>query len=134
MRLSPVPVLALLLAATASAGDPATPRVPLKPADCLDPSTLRNWHYVDSTELLVDGGRRKYRITLAESCTDLGSAATIGFRGDSLSGRVCGHFGDRVVTPRMACRIERIELVPADAYREATSGAKGRVSAEAGRG
>jgi len=137
MRLPIAFVIALLvLAGTTAAvgGNPHKPRISLKPADCLDPSSLRNWHYVDGSELLVDAGRRKYRITLAESCTDLGGAATIGFRGDSVSGRVCGHFGERVLTPRMACRIDRVELMSADAYREATSGAKGSISSGAGSG
>jgi hypothetical protein len=107
------------------------PRVTLTGADCLDPSRMRTWHTVNSRELLVDAGRRKYRITLAESCTELGGAPTIGFRGDRVSGRVCGHFGERVITRRRSCRIERIELIDAEAFREATARPRGRATAGA---
>lgn len=125
-------VLLALLAGAASAAtpdEPPRPRAALKGADCLDGSRVRSWHYVDGNELLVDAGRRKYRITLAESCTELGSAPGIGFRGDSVSGRVCGNFGERVLTGRMACRIDRVELMDAKAYGEATGTVKGGVSA-----
>lgn len=133
MRL-PTIALTLLLSLPALAGAAETPRqppprVPLTGADCLDPSRVRSWHTVDSRALLVDAGRRQYRVTLAESCTELGGAATIGFRGDRVNGRVCGNFGDRVVTRRRSCRIHRIELMDAAAFREAVSGPRGRASA-----
>lgn len=132
MRLPAVLPFLLALAGPTAAGtpdEPPRPRAALKGADCLDASRIRSWHYVDGNELLVDAGRRKYRITLAESCTDLGSAASITFRGDSVSGRVCGNFGERVVTGRMACRIDRVEMIDGEVYREATGTPKGSVSA-----
>ena len=108
-----------------------SPRVALRAADCLSPASVRSWHYVDSRELLVDAGRRKYRVTLSESCTELGGAASIGFRGDSVSGRVCGHFGDQVLTRGAACRIERVALIDGPTWREATGTPKASVSAGA---
>lgn len=135
MRLPTVALPALMMMATFADGGAATgdaapaARAPLKAADCLSPSAVRSWHYVDSRELLVDAGRRKYRITLAESCNELGGAASIVFKGDSVSGRVCGHFGDRVQTRGAACRIERLELIDDPAWREATGATKARISA-----
>jgi hypothetical protein len=126
--------LLLALAGVASAADTPQrppPRVPLTGADCLDPARVRSWHHVDSRQLLVDAGRRKYRITLGESCTELGGAPTISVRGDRISGRVCGNFGDRVITRRRSCRIDRIELIDAAAFREGTARPRGRASAGA---
>lgn len=105
-------------------------RTPLRGADCLDPTAARTWDYVSGTELLVDAGRRKYRIVLAEYCTDLGYGADIRFKGDSIGGRVCGNVGEQVqVNRRMNCRIERIEIIDAETYRAATGGQQGTVSA-----
>lgn len=135
MRLSNLALPALMMVATVAGAVEATgdaapsAKAPLKAADCLSPSAVRSWHYVDSRELLVDAGRRKYRITLAESCTELGGAASLVFKGDSVSGRVCGHFGDRVLTRGAACRIERVELIDDPAWRDATGATKGRISA-----
>lgn len=129
-----LPALLLLACQAAVAAAPAAAegtQAPLAAADCLSPSSVRSWHYVDSRELLVDAGRRKYRITLAESCTDLGSAPSIVFRGDSVSGRVCGHFGERVVTRHGSCRIQRLELMDEASYRQATGTSRGSASAGA---
>jgi len=137
MRLIPFAVACLaLMAASAVAGDdpapdarPQAPRSALAGADCLNPSAARSWHYVGGNELLVDAGRRKYRITLWEICTELGQSDTLGFRGDAVSGRVCGNAGERVVLKRASCRIDRVELIDADTYREAANGRRGSVSA-----
>jgi hypothetical protein len=137
MRLSAAAssLLLALLAGTAYAtvagapDAPPRPRAALQGADCLDAARMRSWHFVDSTQLLVDAGRRKYRISLAESCTALGSAASISFSGDRVSGRVCGNFGERVLAGRMACRIDRVELLDDEAFREAASTARRRISA-----
>lgn len=126
-----LPLLLALAGVAAAADTPQRPppRVPLTGADCLDPARVRSWHHVDSRQLLVDAGRRKYRITLAESCNELGGAPTINFRGDRVTGRVCGNFGDRVKTRRRSCRIDRIEVIDAAAFREATARPRGQVSA-----
>lgn len=125
-----------LFAAAVQAGDtpepesraPA-PRSALTGADCLNPSAARSWHYLGGNELLVDAGRRKYRITLWEICTELGHGDSLGFRGDAVSGRVCGNAGERVQLKRSSCRIDRVELIDAETYREAASGRRGSVSA-----
>jgi hypothetical protein len=133
MRISPIlfSLLALAPLASATAADehaPA-PRNALRGGDCLDPSSARTWDYVSGDELLVDAGRRKYRVRLAEHCTELGHGSVITFKGDPISHRVCGNVGEAVRVGRMSCRIERLELIDADAYREATTGKKGSVSA-----
>lgn len=111
----------------------ATPaRKPLHGADCLDPTSARTWDYVSGTELLVDAGRRKYRIVLAEYCTDLGYGADVRFKGDNIGGRVCGNVGEKVQLKSMSCRIERVELIDAETYNAATDGGKkNEVSASA---
>jgi hypothetical protein len=105
------------------------PRSALKGADCLDPSMARGWEQVSGDEFLVDAGRRKYRIRLAEHCTELGNGSVITFRGDPVSGRVCGNIGEAVQAGRMSCRTERVELIDAETYREATGDKRGTVSA-----
>ncbi len=96
---------------------------PLRGADCLDPSMARSWQDAGPGVLLVDAGHRKYRITLDAGCQGAGDGGTLVFRGDAVSGRVCGNLGDQVQARGRACRIERIELVDAEAYRAATGGA-----------
>jgi hypothetical protein len=125
--------LALLPCAVPAATEatPSPPRTTLNGADCLDPTAARSWDYVSGTELLVDAGRRKYRVVLAEYCTDLGYGADIRFKGDSIGGRVCGNVGEKVqVNARMSCRIERIEIIDAETYRAATDGTQGTESAK----
>jgi hypothetical protein len=124
---------ALVLLPPAVRAAEETPPAPVKPlhgADCLDPSAARTWDYVSGTELLVDAGRRKYRIVLAENCIDLGYGADIRFKGDNIGGRVCGNVGEKVqVNQRSSCHIERIEIIDAETYRAATGGQQGTVSA-----
>ena len=118
--------LALLPPAASADADPSTrpsPK-PLHGADCLDPSSARTWDYVSGTELLVDAGRRKYRIVLAEYCTDLGYGADVRFKGDNIGGRVCGNVGEAVQVKSMSCRIERVEIIDAETYRGITDGKK----------
>jgi hypothetical protein len=124
-------LMALVPLVPAVAGEPGAPapRGALRGADCLDPSSARTWDYVSGDELLVDAGRRKYRVRLAEHCTELGHGAVITFKGDPVSSRVCGNAGEAVRIGRMSCRIERLEIIDADAYREATTGRTGSVSA-----
>ena len=95
----------------------ATAPAPLRGADCLDPTTARNWHEVSSTEVLVDAGRRKYRLTLSHVCDLLGNGPTIAFIGDPITGRVCGNFSDAILASRgERCHIEHIELIDRDAW------------------
>lgn len=120
----------MALAPVVAAADSApAPRNALKGADCLDPSMARSWDYLSGDELLVDAGRRKYRVRLAEHCTELGHGSVIALKGDAISSRVCGNVGEAVRVGRMSCRIERLELIDAKTYRAATSGKQGSISA-----
>lgn len=131
MRVIPALFSLMALASPiAAAADAApAPRNALRGADCLDPSMARTWDYVSGDELLVDAGRRKYRVHLSEHCTELGHGSVIRFKGDAVSGRVCGNAGEAVRAGRMSCRIDRLELIDAETYREATTGRQGPVSA-----
>ena len=128
-----IPVLMSLLALAspvAAAADAApAPRGALRGADCLDPTMARTWDHLSGDELLVDAGRRKYRVHLSEHCTELGHGSVIRFKGDPVSGRVCGNVGEAVRVGGMSCRIGRVELIDAKTYREASSGKQGQVTA-----
>lgn len=91
----------------------------LRGAQCLDPERARTWVNEDERHLLVDSGRYKYRIEVAPACTALGYSQLIGFRGDPVLGRVCGGLGDAVLTRDYPCRIERMELLSKEQYRQA---------------
>ena len=141
MRHAPLVLTALVslsLAACASLPGPATPDSPGKratvhPSECFDPAFARGWDYVDDYELLVDAGRRKYRIRLSELCLSLGTSPDLHFVGDHVSNRICGHVGEYVVVGRERCRIQRVERIDDAAYLEATgrNEPKGRIKAGA---
>lgn len=110
------------LTGCASAPDSAAaaPTAPawLRGADCLDPSAARSWEDVSTTEILVDAGRRKYRMTLPAACMRIGAGPTLLFDGDPVSGRVCGVPSDAVrFGDGQRCTIERLELIDAETYR-----------------
>lgn len=114
-------IVPALLLATACASEPAArgDGAPRGPA-CLDPNAVRTWHNLDGEVIYVDAGRHKYRIDLLENCREMGSSARMGFRGDSITGRVCGNYGDQVVLPNATCRISRVRLVDEETYARAT--------------
>lgn len=99
-------------AAPASAG----PGGVVHPSECLDPSWVRGWDYVDDDELLVDAGRRKYRIRLAENCFALGTSPALVFKGDHVSNRVCGHAGETIIVGHDRCRIRSVERLDDATY------------------
>jgi hypothetical protein len=138
MRHLPIALACLVLLAPAARSSDTSndaprsnpaPRNALTGADCLNPSAARAWHVASGNQLLVDAGRRKYRITLWEACTELGQSGTISFRGDAVSGRVCGNVGERVQLRRSSCRIDRVELIDAETFAAAATGRRGTVSA-----
>lgn len=114
--------LALCLAALpalAAAPKPAPAAAPnfLRGSDCLDPDMARSWIEIDNRTLLVDAGRRKYRIEISPACSALGYSPWLGFKGDPVNGRVCGTLGDAVVTRDYTCRIQRMELLDKAQYK-----------------
>lgn len=107
----------LVLAGCATSTAPARPAfAPLAGADCLDPGQARGWQEVSRTELHVDAGRRRYRITLDAGCARIGTGSVLRFAGDPIGGRVCGVPTDAVVFDEgLRCRIDRLELIPPSA-------------------
>lgn len=89
-----------------------------KPA-CLDSSRVRNWIVVNDETLLLDAGRKKYRVNLQHSCFNLGSSPTLQFKGDPISGRVCGTSLDAIRVQGEQCRISKIEEIDKQTFNEA---------------
>jgi hypothetical protein len=98
----------------------------LRGADCLDPNMARSWIELDSRTILVDAGRRKYRMEISPACSALGFSPYLGFKGDSINGRVCGILGDSIVTRDYTCRIERMELLDKEQYKQALESRKSK--------
>jgi len=57
---------------------------------------------------------------VAPPCGNLKSASAVGFRGDPITGKVCGGTFDAVVLRGATrCRIERMELLSKEQYKAA---------------
>ncbi len=110
-------LLALGLAASANAGTTDAPF--LRGAQCLDPNLARSWVELDDRTILVDAGRNKYRIEVSGACTSLSFSQVLVFRGDPVSGRVCGSLGDAILTRDYPCKIERMQLISKAEYKQA---------------
>jgi hypothetical protein len=104
-------ILSMSLAAplAAQSGNPA----------CVDGSRVRNWVVVNDETLLLDVGRKKYRMNLQQSCFNLGSSPTLQFKGDPISGRVCGSSLDAIRVQGEQCRISKIEEIDKQTFNEA---------------
>jgi hypothetical protein len=117
MDLRPALLLSLLLAA------PAVPAAETGSARsrCLDPHRARSWLLLDSDELLVDAGRRRFHLQLAFACPELGYNDAIHFLGSDPGGRICGLPGDRIVLARRSlqrrpCTILSVTALGIDEY------------------
>ena len=115
-------VLAAAGAASAAAApaDPR-PRPPvLRGGECLDPDFARGYVNLSEQVLLVDTGRHAYRLEVPRACWSLRFTSFVIFRGDPVSNRVCGTAFDAII-PRdgIPCRIERLELISREEYRQA---------------
>jgi hypothetical protein len=106
---------------------------PLPYADCMRGDQLRSFSYHDDV-LLVDAGRRHYRITLTEACPELISAVGIGFRSSDPGRRICGFASEWIVAQGRRCRIGSIELVDEAEVDEAANGVHGSISLQRGTG
>ena len=96
----------------------------LRGSDCLDPNMARSWIELDNRTILVDAGRHKYRMEISGACSALGFSPYLGFKGDPISGRVCGILSDSIVTRDYTCRIERMELLDKEQYKQALESRK----------
>lgn len=110
-------LLALALAPSASAASTDTPF--LRGSQCLDPNLARSWIELDDRTILVDAGRNKYRIEVSGACTSLSFSQILVFRGDPISGRVCGNLGDAILTRDYPCKIDRMQLISKAEYKQA---------------
>lgn len=111
-----------LLIPTAQAEETAA--APAKPKSligmrCLSPDQSSGWTYLDDSHLLIDGGARKYKVELFESCWGLKFDMQLAFKGDRFSGRVCGDPGDEIITRDQHCHIKHMEIISTDEYRQA---------------
>lgn len=89
-------------------------------AGCLYPQDVRTWHNTNDGALFVDAGRRKYRVDLWSECRD-NLGVSLAFKGDSITGRVCGNAGDKVITgsvssTREECRIRAVRIIDDETY------------------
>jgi hypothetical protein len=126
MRISSL-FAAFVLVATGASAFAAAPAAPprqdtrwLRGGQCLDPAYARGFIGLDDRHLLVDGGRNRYLVEVSQSCWNLNFANAIGFRGDPVSGKVCGGLLDAIlVRGEPPCRIERMELLSKEQYQAA---------------
>ena len=110
----PRPADANLQAALAAKGQPG----------CLYPQDVRTWHNSQDGALFVDAGRRKYRVDLWNECRDTLGVSLV-FRGDGITGRVCGNPGDKVITGSVGsrgteCGIRDVRVIDDETYALAT--------------
>jgi Family of unknown function (DUF6491) len=121
-------VLSTTLAFAVQAADTATTalptegttQTPLKGNDCLNPTQTRSFLVTGDREVIIDSGRRKYRLSIGQSCPALSTSPVLGFRGDQIDGRLCGGLNDAVVTSDYPCKVDRIELLTAEQYKAAS--------------
>src|SRR5687768_7759768 len=111
-------VLALVLGAcasstrTADSGPAASPRTATRGhAGCFDPRSARGFTAVSDDTLVVDTGSNHYRVRLDATCFGADFAPAMQFRGDSITGRICGNFGDKVVWTHHECGIQDVEWI-----------------------
>ena len=110
-------LLILLLSSSISLALPATAGA--KSNTCLDSSRVRAWVIIDDETLVLDAGRKKYRVSLQQSCFNLSTSPTLQFKGDPISGRICGSSLDAIRIPGEQCRISKIEKIDKQIYSEA---------------
>ena len=101
---------------TAMANDDGV-RHRLRGAECLDPAMARSWIELDRDTLLVDAGRYKYRIEVSGACSAVGWSQLLLFRGDPITGRVCGNIGDAILTRDYPCTIQDMQLLDKEQYK-----------------
>ena len=112
-----------LIVSVAYAGDNTSPQTStplplLHGIKCMDPDQVRGWTAVDNKNLLIDAGRYKYRVEFNQSCNSIRFGNALGFRGDPVTGRVCGTFGDSVVTRDYPCHIDHMQLISKEQYKQ----------------
>ena len=87
------------------------PRTSTGHASCFDPRSARGFAPVGDDVLIVDTGNNHYRVQLDATCFGADFAPAMQFRGDSITGRICGHFGDKVVWTNHECGIQDVDWI-----------------------
>ena len=107
-------VLALAACASGSTGgdrQASSPRTSTGHASCFDPRSARGFAPVGDDVLIVDTGTNHYRLQLDATCFGADFAPAMQFRGDSITGRICGHLGDKVVWTHHECGIQDVDWI-----------------------
>lgn len=118
-----IPALAACIGLLAAGSSLASERMDaprptyLRGSQCLDPTFARGWVYLDDRHILVDAGRNRYSIEFSNYCQDIAYTPVIAFRGESISGRVCGGPFDSVITRDIPCRIQSMQLITREEYK-----------------
>jgi hypothetical protein len=113
--LAPVAVLVLVVACAPTT--PGTARTSPSPSSaCLEPSRARSFAVLDDDVLLVDAGAEHYRLQLEPACIGIDFEVALRFRGDPVTGRICGYARDAVLTERGDCGIDRVEWISREEY------------------
>jgi hypothetical protein len=131
---------ALALALVACAGNQGTssnrqaasPRAVTGHAGCFDPRMARGFAPVGDDVLLVDMGSNHYRVELDATCFGADFAPAMQFKGDPISGRVCGHFGDSVSWNHHECQIQRVDWITPEEHEALLHPAKAEDAPAAG--
>ena len=85
---------------------------------CFDSQRVRNWIAIDEETLLVDAGQKKYRLHLRDSCSSMSTSSSLRFKGDPVSGRVCGSL-DAINVEGEHCRISKVEEIDKQTFDDA---------------
>ena len=109
------------LAAEPTPTGPGSLSTPLRGNDCLDPARTRSYLATSDREVIVDAGKRKYRLSIGQSCPAMSYTQGISFRGDQVDGRLCGGLNDAVVTSDYPCKVDRVELISDEDYKAAAA-------------
>lgn len=86
---------------------------------CLDSDRVRNWVVLDDQTLLLDAGRKKYRVDLMSYCVNLSISPVLRFKGDPTSGRICNGTLDAIIVGNEMCRISKIEEIDKKTFNNA---------------
>lgn len=113
---SPALVLLLVLTAGATAVNATPPpRTPLPAAECIQPSSINDWHIVDDRTATVRTGPKYYQVKLQSACPQLRHPPGLIFKANAANtsannGRICGEVGETVHSRGQApCAIESVQ-------------------------
>jgi len=117
-KTTPTPAPAAATTPVATGGLDATPAKKLEGNQCLSPAQVRSTVTLSDREVLVDGGRYRYRIITEANCSDLAETIDVRFRGGAMSTKVCGggDVREAVISKKDVCRIGRIEIIEKDVF------------------